>query len=367
MKRFLAVLCCFLMLSAASAEGLQVPADSAQFDSALALALLDISSLAFETHEQADYMKKLGFDCVFLGNYDAHADRHVAAYGVYTGVIDGRDAVLVSVRGTGEGEWPLNIELAPSGDYGLDYAENFFLAAQDIFQAQTALFASLAQPLFLVTGHSRGAAVGNMLAAMLSDRYGGENVYAYTIATPRTVRGEKKSYPNIFNLVNPSDYVTYMPLPQWGFERYGVDVTLEARDAAALEAIYGRRGDTFGLPFTLFKEGAQTTLRLISAMAALAPTAEAGYVQRHSLNGPGLAAADEEGMTAGEVMLRLCSMTAGSALPLLFDLARMKANYTDFDPLLNIVLEMALDGELAAMACAHTPALYAALLCEEMP
>ncbi len=71
-------------------------------------------------------------------------------------------------------------------------------------------------------------------------------------------------------------------------------------------------------------------------------------------------------MTAGEVMMRLCTVTAGSVLPLAFDLARMKVNYTDFDPLLNTVMEMIMSGEIMAMACAHTPALYAALLCEDM-
>ncbi len=67
---------------------------------------------------------------------------------------------------------------------------------------------------FWVTGHSRGAAVANIMAKRLSDTYGKSNVYAYTFASPKVVKVSTKTtnkYSNIFNYVNPDDVVTRIP------------------------------------------------------------------------------------------------------------------------------------------------------------
>lgn len=67
---------------------------------------------------------------------------------------------------------------------------------------------------FWVTGHSRGAAVADIMAKRLSDTYGKENVYAYTFASPKVAKVSSKSakkYTNIYNYVNPDDIVTRIP------------------------------------------------------------------------------------------------------------------------------------------------------------
>lgn len=75
----------------------------------------------------------------------------------------------------------------------------------------------LEDPIILVTGHSLGAAIANILAARLNAAKGTENIYAYTFATPRTVNeavsgNQAIGYPNIFNILNSNDVVTYVPL-----------------------------------------------------------------------------------------------------------------------------------------------------------
>lgn len=75
----------------------------------------------------------------------------------------------------------------------------------------------LQDPIILVTGHSMGAAIANILAARLNETMDSGNIYAYTFATPRTVNeavsgNQAVNYPNIFNILNSNDAVTYVPL-----------------------------------------------------------------------------------------------------------------------------------------------------------
>lgn len=68
-----------------------------------------------------------------------------------------------------------------------------------------------------ITGHSRGAAIANLLAKRLTDNkhFGKDNVYAYTFATPNVAvmptSYDKKDYTNIRNYVNKDDIVPKVP------------------------------------------------------------------------------------------------------------------------------------------------------------
>lgn len=67
--------------------------------------------------------------------------------------------------------------------------------------------------ILLITGHSRGAATANLLAAYLIDEnslVSPDRLFTYTFATPNVAKigkvGDK--YNSIFNIVNPEDFVT---------------------------------------------------------------------------------------------------------------------------------------------------------------
>lgn len=95
----------------------------------------------------------------------------------------------------------------------------------------------------LITGHSRGAATANLLAADLIKGAEGdkgyekfaeaENIYTYTFATPNVTKKKEKSnkrFDRIFNIVNPEDFVTKMlPSMGWKFGRYGTTYTLPSK------------------------------------------------------------------------------------------------------------------------------------------
>ena len=87
---------------------------------------------------------------------------------------------------------------------------------------------------FWLTGHSRGAAVANIMASYLIDE--GAEVFAYTYAAPYNTANTEASaekYDCIFNLVNANDFVPTLPMPEWGFTRYGKTAQVDASQWAA--------------------------------------------------------------------------------------------------------------------------------------
>ena len=121
--------------------------------------------------------------------------------------------------------------------------------------------ASGAEVSVLLTGHSRGGAIANLVASEIDDAMadgvaggaaetqaasslaGVDAAYAYTFAAPATTtsaQAHDARYANIFNIVNPSDIMPYLPLRSWGYERYGVNLYLPAAGADGFDERYGR-------------------------------------------------------------------------------------------------------------------------------
>ena len=79
----------------------------------------------------------------------------------------------------------------------------------------------------LITGHSRGGAIANMIGAEMENRQGIKS-YTYTFSAPGvTVNESAKDYRTIFNVFDSNDYyIDPMPFGKERFFRYGVDLTL---------------------------------------------------------------------------------------------------------------------------------------------
>jgi len=78
---------------------------------------------------------------------------------------------------------------------------------------------------FLITGHSRGAAVANLLAVDLNEGAicNIKSVVAYTFATPNNRPDAKENdYNNIFNFCFDDDFVPQVPLEKWGYKKSGI-------------------------------------------------------------------------------------------------------------------------------------------------
>ena len=254
-----------------------------------------------------------------------------------------RTVLLVSIRGTNAGEWYSNVDIVPSRDPNAAFAENFYLAAQDIYEGLKSVLATVQDPVILVSGHSRGAACANLLGVLLNADRGTKDVFVYTFASPNTVRKTPDvDCSNIFNIINPCDPVTVTPVASLGFFRAGKDITLpgNAETIAKLKT-------------------------LADAIGALSPTITSYYEDKHSLTGPGLSA---DGLSAYDLSRALADMfiqatkPGGNGTPL--DLSQLLSvpEDSDFYPFVQVVSSLYISGDMSKLFGHHMPEVYLSLM-----
>lgn len=152
---------------------------------------------------------------------------------------------LVVIRGTDTVEWKGNMNIM--GDtYNPDCKEHYsFKSAEECIKANLLDYLEkngITNTDIVITGHSRGATVGNLLAKELSDMNDNSiinDVYAYTYATPNSTlyadengleisNGNK--YDNIYNHCFTDDFVPQVPLKLWGYNKFGTTFTTNAEE-----------------------------------------------------------------------------------------------------------------------------------------
>ncbi|MDR1197365.1 MAG: lipase family protein [Candidatus Nomurabacteria bacterium] len=144
---------------------------------------------------------------------------HTAHYWISSQKINGVDYVTVDISGTeGESEWLSNLgftTIQPDSPIHKGFESAAEWAEHDLkwYCLDEENDIDVENAKFLITGHSRGAAVGNILATKLNETYGAENVFAYTFATPNTYNlgGVAPEANNIFNIVDADDLVQGLP------------------------------------------------------------------------------------------------------------------------------------------------------------
>lgn len=127
--------------------------------------------------------------------------------------------VVITCRGTVNAlEWVSNVDAAANNKH----QHSGFSDAADALYKQVVDFVGtndFSNVQFVITGHSRGAAAANILAARLVDESQSSNkIYAYTFACPDTAvitEGTAAQYPNIFNINNVNDPISWIPGSIW--------------------------------------------------------------------------------------------------------------------------------------------------------
>ena len=313
---------------------------SQEISSAVAKDLLTLCANSGEDAKEKALVDS-GFSVVLKKHYDKAIDstEHTCAFMfakknvMYHG--EERPAFLVVIRGTSGGEWYSNFDFASADDFDNPYTVNFKACAQDILDSvYEDYIAAETEPLVFVTGYSRGAAAANVLGAMLDDLMGQDSVFVYTFATPATVKeaANPASYKNIFNFINPGDFVTELPLKAHGFGRFGQDILLDG-DMSRIQGVKS----------------------LVYIMAQTAPTVASYYQDRHSLTSSGLS---EDGMTTKELMTIVCDMLTGKASGAQ-GLAQISQE-SDLYPLASALLMM--NANLMLISTEHMPTRYSSLI-----
>ena len=166
---------------------------------------------------------------------------------IYNGVEN--EVVIVAVRGTNgtNAEWSSNFDVgANTAEYYNATGKNhpdwknknnhkgFDVTATRVYNKLIpyleANIDSKARKTILICGHSRGAAIANILGARFEREQPEYNSFTYTFATPySTTDSDAGSYKTVFNVVNSDDLITALPLEKWGFKKYGTTKSVSIR------------------------------------------------------------------------------------------------------------------------------------------
>ncbi len=180
-------------------------------------------------------------------------------------VIDGsRPYTLVAMafRGSGYGsEWANNFTVGTSEEYPEGHKGFIEARNRSLEFIMDYLDRNVKGDVKLwISGFSRGGAVSGLTGAWFNDNAEvlsekgislcNEDIFTYTFEAPSSIStgvNEERNYSNIFNIINPNDFITKMPFEGWGFTRPGIDHVLPSfyRDKAQklndiIEDISGR-------------------------------------------------------------------------------------------------------------------------------
>jgi len=210
---------------------------NSKMQNVLAVRSVDLNVAALDGKKVKSATQELGFSVLEQDYRASELDEDRAGYTLAKKTIkaNGKEkhVYLLVIRGTYEtGEW----------------LSNFFFTVSDAVPAHTGFEGAKTQVLkalinhvnadekenniLWVTGHSRGAAVANLVAATFQDGDKGlfkqDAVHAYTFACPNTTR-KPNSALNIYNFNFNEDIVPTVPLSTWGYGRNGKTYTTDYR------------------------------------------------------------------------------------------------------------------------------------------
>ena len=223
----------------------------------LAVASMYVASTAYSgSGKTKALLGSMGYDLLSSYNYTSSETKGKKDYVAYNfgskkiTVNDKTfDTVIVAVRGTPGSivEWESNFNMGTNGKYH----EGFTKAAEEVYASLEKYLTENqynkdSTKIWLV-GHSRGAAVANIVAEKLTKlgKYATtENIYAYTFATPMTSVDADESLNNIINYCNKDDLISSVPLAKWGFKRAGKTVNFNMSDEAK-RIFYGMTNKTY--------------------------------------------------------------------------------------------------------------------------
>lgn len=198
----------------------------------------------YDEQNVINYLTKMGFSDAVA---NMHTSKEQVNYYIASGKMDIHGEyytlVFVGLVGSFREQWYSNFDPDEGSTHqGFNNAKKYIYESAEkgrlsdyMKWLQSEKGADKAHTKVLVAGHSRGGAVANLVSAQLiKDQVYAmpENIYTYAFATPSmTTLDERKNseYQRIFNIINPSDFVTWVMPAAWGYGKYGTTYLLPSK------------------------------------------------------------------------------------------------------------------------------------------
>lgn len=220
------------------------------------------SALAATYQESANaFFTTLGYDTIYVApEYAGTPGEHTIGYSIAHKKINNSDMLAISIRGFEyKAEWNDNFMMGETGNH-----EGFDNQAQKILNALNGVLETHSEyenTKLWLTGYSRAGAVANVLSQKIitSDALSiaPENMYVYTFETPRGLTQENAvKYPNVFNVINSADLITYVAPEGYGLYRCGTDIDIYSNRVERLLYNFDKNAT---LPTFVISEGKYST------------------------------------------------------------------------------------------------------------
>ena len=222
--------------------------DATKLNGEVAKMSVALAAAAYDKDSIDSIISDMGFSIINTGTHSVSYDDsrlslddndHVA-YTIARKQIDGYTVYCVPIKGTGKNaEWYSDFNLGEGDDH-----LGFYNAAVEVNNELVDFInsdgTSLSKTIVLLTGHSRGAAVTNIIAAWLDKKsqIPDAQIFGYAFACPAVSVNFDHSLKNIYNFNNPGDLVTLLPMEDWGYGRNGTDINVYGGTLPVRENVY---------------------------------------------------------------------------------------------------------------------------------
>ena len=185
------------------------------------------------------FLANIGCENIYQSSsYDEDPTTTSIAYSFAIRKQNDTDILFVSIRGFNYGlEWVNNFKVGANGNH-TGFNDSAVLVYNDLLTYLSS-YATSSNIKILITGYSRAGGVSNVLASILLESNNAQiredNLYVYTFEAPRGLSSENaKPYPNVFNIINSADIVTYVAPAKYGLFRCGIDIDIYKKNVSTL-------------------------------------------------------------------------------------------------------------------------------------
>ncbi len=209
-----------------------------EYNNDLSMLSLGASLATMNKTKGTAFFTEAEFEDITSHDYDGDPTKDTMAYFMAHKTIGNYELVTVSFRGFDYGlEWANNFTIGKTGDH-----EGFAARGAETYEALKTYLNTYAKDKSLkvwINGYSRAGALSNMLASLILRNnelaITQDNLFVYTFEAPASLTDEHAiAYPNVHNIINDADLITFIPPAQYELYRCGVDFQIYDPEVATL-------------------------------------------------------------------------------------------------------------------------------------